>query len=189
MSKFAEYSSEPNRSSRLTVADGLLVRPSRDPDFAEVAAIAAEREGEAPDVWRDRLARLAEEIRAGRAALLVAELRGAVIGYGTIAFFSPPAGSPDNVAPEGWYLAGLVVRPALRRRGVGLELTLARLAWIATRSEKAYYFANQRNRASIQLHAAAGFRELSRGFHHPRVHFSEGGGILFECDPRQAPKE
>ncbi|HKQ18818.1 MAG TPA: hypothetical protein VJW75_03645, partial [Candidatus Eisenbacteria bacterium] len=61
-------------------------------------------EGKPPDVWRDRLARLAEEIRAGRAALLVAELRGAVIGYGTIAFFSPPAGSPDNVAPEGWYL-------------------------------------------------------------------------------------
>lgn len=189
MSKFADYSPESGRSARLTAVDGLRIRASREPDLALVAEIAAEREGESPEEWLSRLARLEEEIRVGRAELLVAELGGVVIGYGTIAFFSPPAGSPDNVAPEGWYLAGLVVRSAHRRRGVGHELTLARLAWIAARGKKAYYFANEHNRASIELHAAAGFNELSRDFHHPAVRFSDGGGILFECDLRQRPKE
>ena len=78
------------------------------------------------------------------------------------------------------------MRPILRRRGVGHALTLARLEWIATRSEKAYYFANDRNQASVDLHAVLGFVELTRDFHHPGAQFSEGTGILFECDLRMS---
>jgi GNAT superfamily N-acetyltransferase len=112
----------------------------------------------------------------------VATLDGRVIGYGKAAFFSPPPGSPANVAPAGWYLTGVVIRPELRRRGVGLALTAARLKWIRERSPRAYYFANERNRASIDLHGALGFVELTRDFQHPGARFQGGGGVLFVCD-------
>lgn len=80
------------------------------------------------------------------------------------------------------------MRPDQRRRGIGRALTLARLEWIAARGEKAYYFANEMNRASIDLHAAVGFVELTRDFQHPGAQFSGGSGILFECDFRKPTK-
>jgi len=43
-----------------------------------------------------------------------------------------------------------------------------------------YYFVNVRNRASIALHEAFGFREVTRDFHFPNVTFQGGVGALFE---------
>jgi len=54
----------------------------------------------------------------------------------------------------------------------------------AARDEKAYYFANELNRASIDLHAAVGFVESSRDVRHPWAQFTGGRGILFTCDLR-----
>lgn len=182
MTKFAEYDSAGPRGTRLTDADGLVIRACGPPDLAAAAEITAEREERPLDACRAELERMLEEMRAGRAQLFVADLAGRVVGFGKVAQFAPPAGSPANTSPEGWYLAGLIVRPEHRRRGVGYALTVARLAWIAERSRKAYYFANESNRVSVDLHAATGFVERSRDFHHPGVRFTGGGGILFECD-------
>jgi mannose-6-phosphate isomerase-like protein (cupin superfamily) len=44
------------------------------------------------------------------------------------------------------------------------------------------------NRASIDLHAAVGFTELTRDFHHPGAEFLGGSGILFERDLRKPTK-
>jgi len=184
MTKFADYSAEGRRTPRLTEADGLVLRVWAPGDLAAIAEISAEREERSVAECRNALERLQKQIRAGRAQLFVGDLGGTVVGFGKVAHFSPPAGAPENAAPEGWYLAGVVVRPTERRRGIGHALTRARLAWIATRSGKAYYFANERNRASIELHTAVGFVELTRDFHHPGAQFSGGSGILFECDLR-----
>ena len=182
MAKFADYAPEGPRPPRLTAADGLVIRVGAPPDLLPVAEISAEREGRPLDASGSELTRMPEDVRWGRAELFVADLAGRILGFGKVARFSPPAGSPSNTAPEGWYLAGLVVRPEHRRRGVGRALTLARLGWIAGRSGKAYYFANESNRVSIELHAAAGFVERTRDFQYPGVHFAGGRGILFECD-------
>jgi ribosomal protein S18 acetylase RimI-like enzyme len=179
MSKFAEYEPGAERKSRFTIYIRLVIQPPRESDLPALAAIAAEREGEPAADWLAAFERIYAESRAGRALILAAAVDNLMAGYGKAGYFVPPAGSPANVAPEGWYLTGVVVRPALRRRGVGLQLTQARLSWIAGRSDRAYYFANERNQVSIDLHRALGFAELTRDFSHPQVQFEGGRGILF----------
>jgi ribosomal protein S18 acetylase RimI-like enzyme len=189
MSKFADYSprsERPEGPPRLGTSDGLVIREGRASDLVEVAEIAAEREGQTLREWLVVFERFLDEAQTTeQSLLLVAALHEAVIGYGKAAHFSPPPGSAPNVAPQGWYLTGVVVRPESRRRGVGTALSAARLAWIAARSSTAYYVANERNRVSIELHEAIGFSERTRDFYHPGVSFTNGAGILFACDLRR----
>jgi ribosomal protein S18 acetylase RimI-like enzyme len=110
--------------------------------------------------------------------LLVASLEGTFAGYGRLLRFEAPADAPANVAPAGWYLVGLLVASACRRRGVGLELTRARMAWVFERADEAWFFANARNGASLGLHARLGFEEVTRDFVFPGVSFDGGVGVL-----------
>lgn len=68
----------------------------------------------------------------------------------------------DGPAPAGHYLGGVVVHPRFRRRGVGTGLTTARLGWIRGHAGTAYFFTNERNNASLRMHAALGFTEIAR---------------------------
>jgi len=158
----------------------------RREDVVDVAAIAAQREGTTVDRWRGVFERLCGE--SERSVVLVATLGDAVVAYGKAEHFTPPAGSAANVTPEGWYLGGVVVRPEHRRRGIGTALTRERMRWLAERTSVVYYIANERNRVSIELHAALGFEERTRDFVHPGVSFEGGVGILFACDlPPRTP--
>jgi len=65
---------------------------------------------------------------------------------------------------------------------VGERLTRDRLDWIAARSREAYYFANERNRATIDLHAPFGFVEVARDIRSPGLTFSGGVGLLLRSD-------
>ena len=179
MSEFAEYAPGGAAEPRLTEADGLRLRPAVATDLPRLAPIEAERESIAAERALEGLERFLIQANAGRALLLVAELAENAIGLGKATYFTPPAGSPPNVAPEGWYHSGVVVVPRFRRRGVGAALTTVRLEWIAKRSPRAYYFANTRNRVSIELHRAFGFVELTRDFVHPHATFKGGAGALF----------
>lgn len=67
-------------------------------------------------------------------------------------------------------------------RGIGLALTRYRLKWIAERADHAYYFANTRNHASIDLHTRLGFTELTRDFVFPGVSFTGGQGVLHRIE-------
>ena len=184
MSEFAKYISGDAGRRRRSIPDDLIVRPAGLADLDEIAEIAAAREEEPLGHWRSAIERVYELSAKRRALLLVASVKERIAGYGKIGYFSAPSDSLSNVAPEGWYLTGLIVRPAFRRRSLGSRLTLARLAWIAARSDSAYYFANERNRVSIELHRSLGFVDLTRDFTHPHASFEGGGGILFVCDLR-----
>ena len=83
--------------------------------------------------------------------------------------FVPEPDAPTDIAPPGYYLMGLVVRPDHRRQGVGAALTRARIDWILKRADAAWYFANARNAASIALHEPFGFEEVMRSFFYPQV--------------------
>jgi GNAT superfamily N-acetyltransferase len=189
VAEFAKY--EPRDAgaeagARARLAD-LGVRPAERGDIARLAPIAAEREGTSVEEAAASLARFLDEATGGRALLLIAESAGAAVGFAKAAYFAPPPGSPANTAPEGWYLSGVVVSPAVRRRGVGAALTAARLEWLAARDvSRVYYFANARNRTSIDLHAAFGFVEVTRDFTHPHAQFEGGVGVLFARDGRGA---
>jgi predicted N-acetyltransferase YhbS len=108
--------------------------------------------------WRQTLTRT---VRDGqRRALFVAEARGQVVGYRRVVWFEADP-HVAGAAPAGWYLLGLVVDQAWRRRGIGEALTRVRLAWVAERSQRRYYFTGRGNLASQALHQRFGFTEMA----------------------------
>ena len=181
MSEFARFQAGDEESHGFAELEGLTIRAATEDDLDEIAEIAASREGEPLEKWQRSVRRSFESSASGEACLLVASFPSGLAGYGKAGRFVPPESSPSNVAPEGWYLTGLVVRPACRRQGIGSRLTVARLEWIANRADRAFYFANARNEVSIALHNKIGFVEVTRDFHHPQVSFEGGAGVLFVC--------
>jgi ribosomal protein S18 acetylase RimI-like enzyme len=113
-----------------------------------------------------------------------------VAGFGRIRFLRPALeDAAPHPAPDGWYLAGLIVAPERRRQGIGAALTRERLAWIAERADEAFYFASASNRASIALHRRFGFVEVTRTFSVPGVRFERGDGVLFRLSLRMTEAE
>jgi len=143
---------------------------ARDVEAAVALAVEAAPE-RGPEAWRTVLE---EERQHLERLLLVAETDGAVVGYARASLLDELAG-----APRGYYLTGVFVRPGSRRGGVGAALTEARLRWIAQRTDEAWFFANARNVASIELHRRFGFEEVTRDFAVPGVRFDGGEGVLF----------
>lgn len=180
---FAAY--QPRRSGDEPRAplSGLVIRPSLLPDRDALAEIAWQRNGGELASYVQRFDRdLSNHGKPLDALWLTAEAQGRIVAYAKVSFFEPPVPGPVNVAPGGYYFGGVTVRPEFRRRGIGHELTRQRLEWIARRAREAYYFVNAQNRASIDLHAAFGFVELTRDFFIPGASFVGGEGILFRAE-------
>lgn len=167
---------EPGSSSFLfrtrtaTVADG-----------EGVAALFVRCVGGAAEEHRQGFEREMASDRAGN-LVLVAEAEGSIIGFARARHFEPAAPSSMNGAPPGWYLLGVEVLPEHRRKGVGAELTRARLEWIAERADGAYYFTEQENRGSIALHERLGFQEVGRGVEYPGALGAAGSRVLFRVE-------
>jgi ribosomal protein S18 acetylase RimI-like enzyme len=183
MSEFAEYA--PNRRRPLDPAatNGPDIRRAGVADLPGAARIIAVREGREPEGELERLKlELADDRDPPRSVVWVAAIGDRVVGFARAGYFAPPPESPEDVAPEGWYLLGLIVDPEFRRRGLGLLLTRARLEWIAERGRKAYYFASARNLVTLSLHQRLGFREITRAFSFPGASFTGGVGVLCVLD-------
>jgi ribosomal protein S18 acetylase RimI-like enzyme len=178
--KFAEFQPDV----RGEPLEGVRIREATVEDAGAIAALAVERDGLDPvetlaGVTRE-LAWIADE-GAGRKVVFVAEHEGGVIGYGRAAWREYSVVDGARGVPDGWYLTGVIVAPAWRRRGVGRALVEARLTFIAERSDRAYYFASARNVVSIAMHEALGFRELARDVVAPGTTFT-GEGVSFVAD-------
>ncbi len=165
-------------------AEIIRVRRASLADTDGVATLVMEQEGGTLEEHRQGFA---GELTADRSdnLLLVAESDGHIVGFARARRFQHPPEVPENVAPEGWYLLGVIVSPAFRRRGIGAELTRCRLAWIAERAGDAWFFTEVENHASIALHERCGFVEVSRDFAFPRRRSSRPG-ILFRLSLRGA---
>ena len=181
--QFAEFDPHAAPNSAIRGVGGLVVRRAFESDLEELARLAQERNNGEHEDWRAHFEhqRVLEE-QSREAILRVASLGDRILGYGKANYFAPPETSPENVAPEGWYLTGVVVRPEFRRRGVGAALTLARLQQISQLANHAFYFANAQNRVSIELHRPFGFVEQTRDFWYPKVEFTGGVGVLYRCE-------
>ena len=162
----------------------VLIRPAALADLPGAARLAVAGRGGEHGQWR---ARFAADLADPDACLLLAETGGRVTAYGRARRFDPPPDAPANVAPAGYYLTGLLVAPAYRRRGLGEQLTRARMAWTAERATEIWFFANAANRASLLLHQGLGFREVTRDFTYPGVTFTGGVGVLCRASLTAGP--
>jgi len=175
---FAAY--EPHPRHVLPKLSNVVIRPSQLSDRDPLARIAQQRNGGKLSEYLSRFDRdLTNSPRSPDDLWLTAEVNGAPVGYGKVSLIVPAIEAPPNHAPHGYYLGGVSVAPEWRRRGIGIELTRRRVEWISQRAPEAFYFANVRNRASIDLHAKVGFVELTRDFYLPGASFVGGIGVLF----------
>ncbi len=182
MSEFAEYSNPRSHDLPLK-ALGMIVRTAREADVAELARITQEREGGETARHHDSL----RSFLQGAGHILVADFKGEIVGFGKTAYLRQSADAPTNCIPEGWYLAGVIVRPAFRRRGVAHELTRSRIEWLTRRTSVVYYVASAQNTVTIALHKHFGFVEIARDIHAPGVSFAGGVGLLFELKTGDLP--
>ncbi|HLW95179.1 MAG TPA: GNAT family N-acetyltransferase [Solirubrobacteraceae bacterium] len=118
------------------------------------------------------------DLRGSDRLVLLARADGELAGYGRCAHFEPGTDAAPDVAPEGYYLGGVLVASRWRRRGIAEALTRARMVWAFARAPEVWYFANARNAASLALHAKLGFVEVTRSFSYPGVSFDGGIGVL-----------
>ena len=110
-------------------------------------------------------------------ALFVADVEGEIAGYARIVHLLG-RDAPADAAPAGYYLMGLAVGIAWRRRGLAEALTKARLSWAWSRTDRVYYFASAEPRLAGPAPQAR-LREVSRSFSFPGVDFAGGvGGAL-----------
>jgi ribosomal protein S18 acetylase RimI-like enzyme len=186
--RFARYEPQPPDEERLALSKSLQVRRALPEDRDALAALVFEREG---GVYDEHRRGAKQELSAERSdsLLLIAQVQGSLVGFGRVRYMAPVAADVGAaLMPVGWYLAGLIVSPAYRRRGIGAELTRQRLAWIAQRAGEAFYFANAANRASGALHERFGFVEITREFSVPGVSFTGGEGVLYRVELSQSAK-
>lgn len=153
-------------------------RAAPDDDFAALAALAREHYGTGG--WEERLR---EALTAGELVLVAEEPAGTVVGYARAGVRSP---SPDDVhddpSPWGWYVTGLVVAVAHRRRGVARRLVADVLA-LRPAGEPVWSVVDARNEASLALHAALGFTEVLRASRLAGVVVTGGEGVLLRHAP------
>ena len=89
------------------------VRAARRSDVDVVVQLALQAAaGSEPGAWRKSLI---ADIDGADRHLAVAEREGEAVGYGRVRRFVPAADAPTDVAPSGYYLLGLFVRPDDRR--------------------------------------------------------------------------
>ncbi len=160
----------------------LVIRKADMKDAKQLSEIRLEREG---GELESHLAKFKKELSKNdedKLLLFVAEIGNNIVGFGRARYFTPPPDPPVNIAPEGWYLMGVIVRKAFRRKGIAKALTLRRLKWLSERASKAYYFTIVGNQASIDLHKPFGFVEITRDFIYPGIATESGRGILFGID-------
>lgn len=175
-SRWALY--QPSAKAQRPPTD-LDIRPATKRDCDGIAAIEASRDGVDADRARHRCE---DQIANPETLLLVAIVGGDLVGFGRAGRLRPIGEPSDGNMPEGWYLLGVGVVDQWRRHGIGRVLTERRLAWLAQRTEAAYYFANARNQASLDLHGILGFEEVTRHFRAPGIEFEGGEGLLCRLD-------
>jgi ribosomal protein S18 acetylase RimI-like enzyme len=108
----------------------------------------------------DRGEQFAADITGKRRQMFVAKADGRVVAYGRVMALA--GGEAGEGTPAGYYLSGVLVEPAWRGRGIGTELTRARLRWAFARTDRVFYVTGADNAASLHLHAALGFQEIRR---------------------------
>lgn len=168
-------------ADRRTPPPEVVCRRAGPDDDLALGALAHDHHGGDPERWRSHLRRSPDRPDG---CAFVAEHDGEVVGYGKAARCEPRG--PDDAAPAGLYLTGVVVAPAWRRHGVGAALTAARLAWARGRVEEVWAFTNARNTASLAMHERLGFVRAGTAGSYLGEPFEGGVGVLLRAQVTDA---
>lgn len=139
------------------VQDAVRIEPLTKTDVASAVQLAVRILRVRPG---DRGEQFASDLTGDRRQMFVAKANGQVVAYGRVTELAADEAGPQT--PAGYYLSGVLAEPALRRRGIALALTRARLRWVFARTDEVFYVAGADNVASLHLHAALGFQEVKR---------------------------
>lgn len=164
----------PSDGTALGPPSDLTVDRATDRDVAGCVALAGLVADGTDEAWAALFRR---DIGHADRFLAVARTGGDLVGYGRTAWFEPDEDAPPNAAPAGYYLVGLVVEPAWRRRGIARAITAARLTWVAGRATEAWYMADRANAVSIRLHEVLGFGTVTEDVWFPTTE-GEGDHLL-----------
>ncbi|MFI6862707.1 GNAT family N-acetyltransferase [Streptomyces sp. NPDC050421] len=146
-------------------------------DVPALAALQARARGGEAEEWAERISRARS---AERSLVITAKVSGEAVGYANAAFLPE---HPVDHAPAGYYLTGVTVDPAWRRRGIAKLLTLRRMDWVRGRAPAVRCFVSAGNRASLDLHRELGFVAVASGPSFHGVEFDDGDGWLLRADP------
>lgn len=148
-------------------------------DVPVLATLQAQARGGSVDEWAERIHRA----RCSEHSLVVtAKVSDEAVGYANVALLPE---HPVDHAPAGYYLTGVTVDPAWRRRGIGMLMTRWRMDWVWERDSAVWCFISARNPASLDLHRELGFRHVMTGASLQGIEFSGGEGWLLRADPPQ----
>lgn len=177
--QFAAY--VPRPGTRLEPVPAELAEATED-DVPVLAALQARARGGSPGEWADRIrrARCRE-----RSLVLTAKVSGEALGYANAEFLPE---HPVDHAPAGYYLTGVTVDPAWRRRGVATLLTRQRMDWVWERDSSVRCFVSARNGASLRLHRELGFRHERPGASFQGIEFAGGEGRLLRALRADPPR-
>lgn len=178
MGEYASY--QPDRPALERFGPD-VIRPAAASDAEAIAALTCARHGLDLNTVLPRIeTELAGIARGEGSCMLVAQVGHHLAGFARARPMQHGADGVPLALPAGWYLTGVIVDPLWRRRGLGVALTKARLAWLRRRTDATYYVANRANRASIRLHERLGFHEIARGFDYPRAGLTPETSVAYE---------
>jgi hypothetical protein len=165
-------------------SSGLVtVREAHDEDVGACAVLAAAERADDPALAR---ARFQADLAMPRRRLFVATVEGCFAGFGRTTHFIPPPGAPSNVAPEGYYVVGLLVDP------VGAEGAWASPSrghgWRGRSSalRKSGFLPTPATARRSTYTPGSGSSGVTRDFAFPGVSFDGGVGVLCRA-ARQQP--
>ncbi|MBD0673529.1 GNAT family N-acetyltransferase [Streptomyces sp. CBMA156] len=173
-SGFAVYAPHPvERHAPVAV----VVAEATGDDVPVLAVLQARARGGSAGEWADRIHRAR---RGERSLVVAAKVSGEAVGYANVAFLPE---HPVDRAPAGYYLTGVTVDPAWRRRGIARLLTRRRMDWVWERDSAIRCFVSVRNPASLDLHRELGFGHERTGASFQGIEFAGGEGRLLRADP------
>ena len=151
----------------------VVVREAETSDASAIVRVDATRGQQRPG----HSARVLTQINDPATHRVVAVLEGSVVGSCMTMTWSGHADAPD-----GYYVAGVTVEPAFRRRGIGDRLVAALLTWTWRRTDRAWSVINAQNGPSLALHARRGFAQVAAGSTFAGISFTGGSGVLLRAD-------
>ncbi|MFC3689400.1 GNAT family N-acetyltransferase [Aquipuribacter hungaricus] len=156
---------------------GVRTRRATAADAEALAGLAHGWYGGDAGRWRTTMATALEQGER----VVVAECDGETVGYAKAGERLPTG--PDDPAPAGTWLTGAVVAEQHRRAGVAGALVGLLLAELRPAGRPVWSMADAGNRASLALHARAGFTEVLRAPSMLGEDFRSGEGVLLRLDP------